>query len=103
MAKAQIAERVPREVLLAEVVITGGGAHLHGIEAAASDFFGVPVRVGVPSAVGGLTDAVKQPQYSTAVGLVMFGPKGDGMAAVGGRSGQNVLARVANWLSDMWN
>ncbi len=32
----------------------------------------------------------------------MFGPKGDGMAAVGGRSSHNILARVANWLSDMW-
>ena len=101
MAKAQIAEKVAREVLLAEVVLTGGGAHLHGIETAAAEFFGVPVRIGVPSALGGLTDAVKQPQYATAVGLVMFGPKGDGMTW-NGRS-RNVLSRVTHWLSDMWD
>jgi cell division protein FtsA len=101
MAKAQIAEKVAREVLLAEVVLTGGGAHLHGIETAAAEFFGVPVRIGVPAALGGLTDAVKQPQYATAVGLVMFGPKGDGMTW-NGRS-RNVLSRVTHWLSDMWD
>ncbi len=101
LAKAQINEKVPREVLLAEVVLTGGGAHLHGIETAASEFFGVPVRIGVPAALGGLTDAVKQPQYATAVGLVMFGPKGDGMTW-NGRS-RNVLSRVTHWLSDMWD
>ncbi len=70
----------------AEVVITGGGAHLHGIEAAA--------RTSSACRCGSAcrrrrrtTDAMKQPQYSTAIGLVMFGPKGDGTAAVGGRSG----------------
>ena len=35
MAKAQLAERMPRDVVLAEVVLTGGGAHLRGIERAA--------------------------------------------------------------------
>jgi cell division protein FtsA len=101
MARAQIAASVSRDVLLAEVVLTGGGAHLHGIEQAASDFFNVPVRIGVPNAVGGLTDAVKQPQFATAVGLVVFGPRGDGMALNGRR--HNVFSRVAGWFGEMWN
>jgi cell division protein FtsA len=101
LVKAQIAEHVTRDVLLAEVVITGGGAHLHGIEAAAADFFGLHVRIGVPNSVGGLTDAVKQPQFATAVGLVVFGPKGDGMSWNGRR--HNAFARMTGWLTDMWN
>ena len=64
---------VPRDQVLGEVVITGGGAHLRGIEATAAEIFGLPVRIGVPTTIGGLTDAVKQPAYATAVGLVLFG------------------------------
>jgi hypothetical protein len=35
------------------------------------------------------------------VGLVMFGPKGDGVTGGGRR--HNVFSRVTGWLSDMWN
>jgi cell division protein FtsA len=101
LARSVVAERVPRDVLLAEVVLTGGGAHLHGIESAAAEFFGIPARVGVPSAVGGLNDAVKQPQFATAVGLVLFGPKGDGVTWNGRR--RNSFSRLTGWIADMWN
>jgi cell division protein FtsA len=102
MAKAQVTDRLPREVILAEVVITGGGAHLHGIEQAASDFFGMPARVGVPTQIGGLTDAVRAPEFATAVGLVLFGPKADGAIwhANGRRS---VFGKIAGWFGDLWN
>jgi cell division protein FtsA len=102
LAKAQLAERLPRDVILAEVVITGGGAHLHGIEQAAAEFFGLPARVGVPTAIGGLTDAVKQPEFATAVGLVIFGPKGDGATWHHGRR-SSVFGKVTAWFGDLWN
>ena len=101
MAKAQILERLPRDIMLAEVVITGGGAHLFGIEQAASEFFGMPARIGVPTAIGGLTDAVKKPEFATAVGLVLFGPKGDG-ATWNGNS-RTVFGKIAVWFGDLWN
>ena len=49
MAKQKIVENVPRDLVLGEVVLTGGGAHLRGIEPIAEDVFGLPVRVGVPT------------------------------------------------------
>jgi cell division protein FtsA len=101
MAKTQLAT-LPRDVMLAEVVITGGGAHLRGIEQAASEFFGLPARIGVPTAVGGLTDAVKQPEFATAVGLVLFGPKGDGAIWHAGKS-RGPLNGIAAWFGDLWN
>jgi cell division protein FtsA len=101
LAKAQIAERLPRDIMLAEVVITGGGAHLFGIEAAAAEFFGMPARIGVPTAIGGLTDAVKKPEFATAVGLVLFGPKGDGATWHG--SSRTIFGKIAVWFGDLWN
>ena len=101
MAKAQLAT-LPRDVILAEVVVTGGGAHLHGIEAAAAEFFGIPARVGVPTQIGGLTDAVNAPEFATAVGLVLFGPKGDG-AIWHGNGRRTVFGKIAGWFGDLWN
>jgi cell division protein FtsA len=101
LAKAQIAEKLPRDIMLAEIVLTGGGAHLHGIEQAASECFGLPARIGVPTGVGGLTDAVRKPEYATAVGLMLFGPKGEG-AVWNGRN-RTFFGKVAGWFGDMWN
>jgi len=82
--------------------LTGGGAHLHGIEQAAAEFFGMPARVGVPTAIGGLSDTFTRPEYATAVGLVLFGPKGDGAIWHNGRS-RSVFGKVAAWFGDIWN
>jgi cell division protein FtsA len=104
MAKAQIAENTPRDLMLAEVVLAGGGAHLRGIEAVAAEFFGVPVRIGVPQMLGGLTEAVRQPQFATAVGLVIFGPRGSQNGhANGRRRNAGGFSKLTGWLGDLWN
>ncbi len=102
LARANIVERIPRDQVLSEIVITGGGAHLRGIETTAAEVFGLPVRIGVPSTVAGLTDAVKQPEYATAVGLVLFGPRGDTAPHLNGH-GDNALARFYSWFKSLWN
>jgi cell division protein FtsA len=103
MTKQNIAAHLPRDQMLGEVVITGGGAHLRDIEQTAAEFFGLPVRIGVPSAVAGLTDTVKKPEYATAVGLVLFGPRGEGspQRKVGLASG--ALTRFTAWFGSIWN
>jgi cell division protein FtsA len=102
LAKANIVDRIPRDQVLSEVVITGGGAHLRGIETTAAEVFGLPVRIGVPSTIAGLTDAVKQPEYATAVGLVLFGPRGEQTPHLNGRSG-GPLGKFWSWFSSIWN
>ncbi|MBV8371626.1 MAG: cell division protein FtsA, partial [Candidatus Eremiobacteraeota bacterium] len=95
---------VPRDLVLGEVVLTGGGAQLPNIESLAEDVFGLPVRVGMPNTVGGLTDAMALPQYSTAIGLVLFGVHDEHDAADHNRrrSG-SIMHRVTKWMSDLWN
>ena len=77
MAKQKIVENVPRDLVLGEIVLTGGGAQLPGIERIAEEVFGLPVRIGAPNTLGGLTDALAAPQYATAIGLVLFGANGE--------------------------
>jgi cell division protein FtsA len=59
----------------AGVVLTGGGSMLEGIQEIAEDLLDVPVRRGAPSDVGGLADVVGTPQYSTVVGLALYGAR----------------------------
>jgi cell division protein FtsA len=103
MAKQKIVENVPRDLVLGEVVLTGGGSLLPGIAPIAEDVFGLPSRVGAPSGLGGLTDVMSQPQYATAIGLVLFGQGGEHAESNGMRRGGSLLGRLRNWLSDLWN
>ncbi len=102
LAKANIVERMARDQVLSEVVITGGGAHLRGIETTAAEVFGLPVRIGIPSTIAGLTDTVRQPEYATAVGLVLFGPRGEQAPHLNGQGG-GPLAKLWTWFTSIWN
>ena len=63
------------ETLGAGLVVTGGASQLSGFIEMGDFIFDLPVRRGMPQKVGGLTDVVKSSQYSTAVGLLMYGDK----------------------------
>lgn len=63
------------ELLTGGLVLTGGTASLVGISEVAEQIFNLPVRAGRPTGVGGLIDLVSSPEYSTAVGLLLYGSK----------------------------
>src|SRR5690348_13517538 len=56
------------------IVITGGGAAMQGVAELAANVFGTGVRIGMPGEhIGGLSDSVEAPRFSTAVGLALYG------------------------------
>ena len=59
----------------AGIILTGGGAHLRGLTELAERIFNLPVRVSVPRGLAGMSDEVSQPEYATAVGLVLYGAR----------------------------
>ena len=65
----------------AGLVLTGGSSNLSGIEALGRDILRLPVRVGIPSKVYGITDTLQDPAYATSVGLVLWGVKHEGLQA----------------------
>jgi cell division protein FtsA len=54
------------------VVLTGGTAALKGITEYAKEALGLAAKVGKPSGYGGVADNIDQPQYATAVGLMLI-------------------------------
>jgi len=59
--------------LPAGVVITGGASVMPGMTRAGEAVFEMPVRLGLPAQISGLTDLVNTPMYATGVGLALFG------------------------------
>ncbi len=94
------------DLLAAGVVVTGGTAHLEGIERIAEQIFDLPVKVGKPWGTSGLTDIIADPIFSTAVGLVRYGidkqnltllPRGTEERVFG-----NILKRMREWFKDFF-
>lgn len=68
----------PVELVAQSVVLTGGASQLRGTTELARDRFRLPVRLGRPRGIGGLTDIVSGPAHATGVGLVLYGIGQDG-------------------------
>ena len=60
---------------LAGLVLTGGSSNLSGIETLGCDVLKLPVRVGCPLHITGITDSLRDLAYATGVGLLLWGAK----------------------------
>lgn len=91
-------------LLPAGLVICGGTAELAGIKDLARQVLQLPVRVGSPHAVQGMTDVLESPAYATAVGLILWGMRrakraGPPRPAPKSKRPPNVFwQRLRNWL-----
>ncbi len=60
-------------LLRAGAVITGGCAQLQGLKEVAARELGFPVRIAKPERLTGMADVLRDPAYSTSVGLLRMG------------------------------
>jgi cell division protein FtsA len=95
------------EYLGAGIVVTGGISNLEGIEQLAQSIFEMPVRVGKPHNIFGLTDLVDDPIYATGVGLAIYAAKrGHQQVKISKGSDEkvfsNVLARMKSWFGEFF-
>ncbi len=61
------------EMIASGIVITGGSAMMRGMMELGEEIFHMPVRMGMPRYVGGLSEVVSNPRYATGVGLILMG------------------------------
>ena len=61
------------DLLSSGIVITGGSSAMQGMVELGEEIFHLPVRLGIPKYVGGLSDVVKTPRMATGVGLLLYG------------------------------
>jgi cell division protein FtsA len=85
------------ELIAAGIVLTGGSSKVMGLIDLAEEIFHMPVRMGGPQNVTGLTEVVKNPIHSTGVGLLMYGKDHQGVGRSIDSDGPSVFSRMKNW------
>jgi len=76
------------------IVLTGGSSNLAGIEALGRNTLQLPMRVGLPKNIYGISDALQDPAYATSVGLLLWGAKYKGKRTWQGDSFGGGLRRM---------
>jgi cell division protein FtsA len=67
------------KLIPAGIVLTGGCANIPGLAALGERMTGLPVRIGMPTSLGGVSpEALGNPAYSTSVGLILWSMKHQG-------------------------
>ena len=81
-------------------MLTGGTSKIEGAVDLAEEIFHMPVSLGKPKNVSGLSDIVRNPIYSTAVGLLQHGALqiGDQLALPAAAGMDSMMGRVKNWI-----
>jgi cell division protein FtsA len=73
LVQAELRRSGFEELLSSGIVITGGSAAMQGMVELGEEVFHMPVRLGLPSYAGGLSEVIRNPRYSTGVGLLLAG------------------------------
>jgi cell division protein FtsA len=101
----KVAEELVRSgyerLLRAGIVLTGGCAQMTGMVELGEEIFHNTVKLGSPHYDGNLRDFVRNPRYSTAMGLLVEGAaqKKRGERIRGPKNFKQVLARMKAWFS----
>jgi cell division protein FtsA len=77
LANKEVKKNHFAELLGGGVVLTGGTSLLPGVVELAEQVFEMPVRLGAPGGLGGLSENVADPRFSTGVGLVLHAAHGE--------------------------
>ncbi|MDE2304142.1 MAG: cell division protein FtsA [Gammaproteobacteria bacterium] len=89
------------ETVATGVVLTGGTAKMEGAIELAEEVFHMPVRLGIPQYVSGLSEVVGNPIHATGVGLLLYArntmdaPRAQGPLLGGGM--KSLLERMRHW------
>ncbi|MGL5956250.1 MAG: cell division protein FtsA [Brevinema sp.] len=89
------------------VILTGGVAYTNYIEDLATEIFNLPVRVGIPLHFRGLDEFIKNPSFSTATGLALYGlqqsPKlGNISSPDEEKNFQKIVYRIQDWFNEFF-
>ncbi|MEP4524010.1 MAG: cell division protein FtsA [Alloalcanivorax venustensis] len=101
LIQAEIRRSGFEDMIPGGIVLTGGSSKIEGAAELAEEIFHMPVRLGTPQGVAGLTDVVRNPIYSTSVGLLLYGQRmekeGRSPRAQAGGGEVNWMERFKKW------
>ncbi|MFN7087359.1 MAG: cell division protein FtsA [Burkholderiales bacterium] len=102
LAQSELRRSGYEELLSSGIVITGGSSAMRGMVELGEEIFHMPVRIGQPQYSGGLAEVVRNPRYSTAMGLLLAGMdqhRQQQIARMQTGSFQQLLERMKSWFA----
>lgn len=102
--RKEIRKVTDKGIHLAGVTITGGCANIEGISHFAQDFLQLPVRIGKPINIPGIGDDFRDPAYSMAIGLALYGSKRRSrtLERVSTSKVGDIFQKVLQWLQEVF-
>ncbi|ARN74723.1 cell division protein FtsA [Oceanicoccus sagamiensis] len=104
LVQAELRRSGYEDVIAAGIVLTGGTSKMEGVVELAEEIFHTPVRIGTPQDdVEGLKDIVRNPIYSTGVGLLQYGLKqqnGGEIKASKPQQTAGLFSRAKDWFQN---
>lgn len=104
LIQAELRRSGYEDLVAAGIVLTGGTSRIEGAVELAEEIFHMPVRVGAPVEIKGrLGDIVRNPIYSTGVGLLYYGMKQQKESKPGldiESNSVSLIGKVKGWLKD---
>lgn len=100
LVQAELRRSGFEDLLSSGIVLTGGSSAMRGMVELAEEVFHLPVRMGLPRYVGGLSDVVKTPRFATGVGLLLYGleqQQRHEVTRMQSSSFKDVVARMKEW------
>ena len=100
LKSAKYDQRLPEGIIL-----TGGGAKMRDIELFAKESLEAAVKIGLPQGAGGVLDAVKKPEFATAVGLALIAAEDSRYTALPSKKSKKSLkiAKKPNFLKKIFS
>jgi len=97
--------KIGRENLIpAGGILTGGGALLRGVKEITEEILNLPMRLGVPQRVEGLSEVIGSPGYATAIGLIKYAQKEEFPVYERRfirRKKRTLLRKIKDWLDEV--
>tara|TARA_A100000164_G_scaffold308748_1_gene285940 strand:- start:129 stop:1358 length:1230 start_codon:yes stop_codon:yes gene_type:complete len=87
------------DLVAAGIVLTGGTSKMEGVVELAEEIFHMPVSIGKPTGVEGLSDIIRNPIHSTGVGLLLYGAEQSRDTVMPIPMTFDVVNKVKNWFS----
>ncbi|MCK4233720.1 cell division protein FtsA [candidate division WOR-3 bacterium] len=90
--------------LTAGIVLTGGTAKMEGIDQLAERIFDLPVKIGIPKGIVGLTDAVSDPVHAGGIGLILYGYRHKEETGFFDKKAgffDKIIKRIVNWFKSI--
>lgn len=102
--RKEIKKVTDKGIHLAGVTLTGGCANIEGIARFAQDFLQLPVRIGRPANIPGISDELRDPAFSVAVGLALYGARKRSrtLERVSTSRVGDIFQKVLQWLQEVF-